>query len=260
MDAPTLMPTQIRELVELACRAPSVHNTQPWRWCTDGQVLHLYADRSRQLQATDPEGRDLLLELRCSPAPSGGGLGRLRVAGPDPADAHSDRRRPSGHGDVPAVRPRARRPRDARGTEAPSDRPTAPEHLAGPGRASREHGGARRPGRGAGASRHLGAVAHPVDRSDVQGGAGAERRRQATCGSWRAGSATRPRTACPGRAFRCSRTLPTSRTRTSSRSPGSRREACSSPRRRTRRTSVPLSSCSPPSPTTRPRSCGPGRR
>lgn len=61
VDVPALTATQVRDLVELACRAPSVHNTQPWRWCTDGQFLNLYADRSRQLESTDPDGRDLLL-------------------------------------------------------------------------------------------------------------------------------------------------------------------------------------------------------
>ena len=25
----------VRDLIELATRAPSVHNTQPWYWCVD---------------------------------------------------------------------------------------------------------------------------------------------------------------------------------------------------------------------------------
>ena len=32
-------------------RAPSIHNTQPWRWVYRFGVLELYADRSRQLRA-----------------------------------------------------------------------------------------------------------------------------------------------------------------------------------------------------------------
>jgi len=40
--------------------APSIHNTQPWRWRV-GSTLDLYADRSRQLGVTDPFGRLLLL-------------------------------------------------------------------------------------------------------------------------------------------------------------------------------------------------------
>jgi nitroreductase len=51
----------IRTVLSLASRAPSVHNTQPWRWWVDGSSLHLYSDASRQLPNTDPDGRDLLL-------------------------------------------------------------------------------------------------------------------------------------------------------------------------------------------------------
>jgi nitroreductase len=54
-------PTDLVTAVEHALRAPSVHNTQPWRWrITDGAV-ELHADRGRHLVATDPLGRDLLL-------------------------------------------------------------------------------------------------------------------------------------------------------------------------------------------------------
>jgi nitroreductase len=41
--------------------APSVFNTQPWRWRIAGDTMELYADRSRTLTSTDPEGRLLLL-------------------------------------------------------------------------------------------------------------------------------------------------------------------------------------------------------
>lgn len=51
----------IRTALTLASRAPSVHNTQPWRWRVDMSSIHLYSDTSRQLLHTDPEGRDLLL-------------------------------------------------------------------------------------------------------------------------------------------------------------------------------------------------------
>lgn len=51
----------LREIVELACRAPSVHNTQPWLWHASGTRLELHADRSRQLTHSDPEGRNLVL-------------------------------------------------------------------------------------------------------------------------------------------------------------------------------------------------------
>jgi nitroreductase len=51
-----------RRVIELACRAPSVHNTQPWRWrVVDDDTIELYADRRRQLPISDPVGRNLAL-------------------------------------------------------------------------------------------------------------------------------------------------------------------------------------------------------
>lgn len=51
----------IRAVLALAGRAPSVHNSQPWRWLVGAESLHLYSDPSRQLPNTDPSGRDLIL-------------------------------------------------------------------------------------------------------------------------------------------------------------------------------------------------------
>lgn len=45
----------------LATRAPSIDNTQPWRWRVDRTRLHLYANPGLQLPITDPDGRDLIL-------------------------------------------------------------------------------------------------------------------------------------------------------------------------------------------------------
>ena len=51
-----------RRLVELSCLAPSVHNTQPWLWkVADHDTIELRADRTRQLQVTDPRGRNLTI-------------------------------------------------------------------------------------------------------------------------------------------------------------------------------------------------------
>jgi nitroreductase len=44
-----------------ALHAPSVLNTQPWRWQIDSEVLELHADRDRQLSVADPDGRLLLV-------------------------------------------------------------------------------------------------------------------------------------------------------------------------------------------------------
>ena len=54
-------PDSIDRIIELACRAPSVHNTQPWTWRVLDNRVDLYADFSRQLVHTDPVRRDLLV-------------------------------------------------------------------------------------------------------------------------------------------------------------------------------------------------------
>ena len=51
---------------ETAGHAPSIHNTQPWRWHAHPDALDLYADRTRQLPVTDPVGR--LLAVSCGAA------------------------------------------------------------------------------------------------------------------------------------------------------------------------------------------------
>jgi len=63
----------IRNAVMLACRAPSLHNTRPWRWSFDGAGLHLFADRMRVVLSTDSTGREVLLSC-------GAVLDHLRVA------------------------------------------------------------------------------------------------------------------------------------------------------------------------------------
>ena len=51
----------IQDAVQLACRAPSLHNSQPWRWVAGGPTLHLFADLTRVMTAADPEGREIYL-------------------------------------------------------------------------------------------------------------------------------------------------------------------------------------------------------
>lgn len=51
----------LRRIVEAATHAPSVHNTQPWRWRATVDGLELHADGSRRLTATDPDGRNMVI-------------------------------------------------------------------------------------------------------------------------------------------------------------------------------------------------------
>jgi nitroreductase len=73
MTSPLPDADTVRKAVALATRAPSVHNTQPWRWRTGAESIHLFADWSRQAPATDPDGRDLVLSC-------GAALHHLRIA------------------------------------------------------------------------------------------------------------------------------------------------------------------------------------
>jgi nitroreductase len=51
----------IESVVASACRAPSIHNTQPWRWELRDDTLDVRADRSRQLHVADRDGHSLLI-------------------------------------------------------------------------------------------------------------------------------------------------------------------------------------------------------
>ncbi len=51
----------VRSALSLACRAPSVHNSQPWQWRVGDNSVHLYANPDLLLPHTDPDARDLML-------------------------------------------------------------------------------------------------------------------------------------------------------------------------------------------------------
>jgi hypothetical protein len=63
----------IKDAVILACRAPSLHNSQPWRWILEGDRLQLFADPDRVVRRTDRSGREVLISC-------GVVLDHLRVA------------------------------------------------------------------------------------------------------------------------------------------------------------------------------------
>ena len=59
-DAVPSLASQAAYLIEVATRAPSLHNTQPWRFKVGESAIELYADPSRQLRE-DPAGREMLI-------------------------------------------------------------------------------------------------------------------------------------------------------------------------------------------------------
>jgi hypothetical protein len=63
----------VRRLIGAAGAAPSIHNTQPWRFRVCGDVLEVHGDPDRMLWVADPRGR--ALHLSC-----GAALFNLRLA------------------------------------------------------------------------------------------------------------------------------------------------------------------------------------
>lgn len=51
----------LRLILECAALAPSVHNSQPWRFTIRDNVVDVHADRDRRLSYLDPQGRQLLM-------------------------------------------------------------------------------------------------------------------------------------------------------------------------------------------------------
>ena len=72
MSHTTVSTAVLEETIQLACRAPSFHNSQPWRWIDTGQALELHLDPARLVQS-DTSGRLALLSC-------GAVLDHLRVA------------------------------------------------------------------------------------------------------------------------------------------------------------------------------------
>jgi nitroreductase len=102
-----VFPHRAEAVVAAAVQAPSLHNAQPWRFRVRDDVLELRADRSRQLSATDPSGRQLTIScgaallgarlavhhlgheanVRLLPEPADGDLlAEVRAGRPVPAD------------------------------------------------------------------------------------------------------------------------------------------------------------------------------
>lgn len=63
----------ISDAVQLACRAPSLHNSQPWRWVAGRDGLELHLDPHRRVRSADRSGREAVISC-------GAMLDHLRVA------------------------------------------------------------------------------------------------------------------------------------------------------------------------------------
>lgn len=60
MTAVAIPADRVDYLIETAARAPSVHNTQPWRFHVSRYVIELYSDPRRKLRL-DPVGREMII-------------------------------------------------------------------------------------------------------------------------------------------------------------------------------------------------------
>lgn len=75
MNQPPLSANELQLLAAAGGAAPSLHNSQPWRFrpTTGGQGLLVYADQARAVPVTDPDGRALHISV-------GAAVFNLRVA------------------------------------------------------------------------------------------------------------------------------------------------------------------------------------
>lgn len=99
---PVVLPdvSTMRRAIEYAGRAPSVHNSQPWRWVAGPDAVDVFADPDGRLAAADPGGREMLLSCGAAlhhllVALAGLGFSARVERFPDPADpTHLARVRP----------------------------------------------------------------------------------------------------------------------------------------------------------------------
>ena len=81
--------TALRRAAVGATRAPSIHNTQPWRFVLRRDALEIHIDPNRRLHVIDPRGRQLTLSCGCAlfnarVAVAGAGYGAKIQRFPDP--------------------------------------------------------------------------------------------------------------------------------------------------------------------------------
>src|SRR3954452_14766236 len=65
MNTTTVPPSRkvLTDCVHAATAAPSLHNSQPWRFRISGTEVEVYADPVRRLGVIDPTGREQLISV-----------------------------------------------------------------------------------------------------------------------------------------------------------------------------------------------------
>jgi hypothetical protein len=63
----------VTRAIRLACRAPSLHNSQPWRWVVHETAVNLFGEHSRVVRSADSSGREAVISC-------GAALDHFRVA------------------------------------------------------------------------------------------------------------------------------------------------------------------------------------
>jgi nitroreductase len=80
-----------RAIVESATRAPSIHNTQPWRFVSRADTVEVWTDPTRGLKVLDPTGRGRLIScgaalVQARLAAAAAGYAATVTLLPDPAE------------------------------------------------------------------------------------------------------------------------------------------------------------------------------
>ncbi len=82
---------KLKFLLNYAILAPSLHNTQPWKFTVRGSEVRVLVDRNRQLRVADPDARELYISVGCAlenilTAATYFGLSTALTYFPDPKD------------------------------------------------------------------------------------------------------------------------------------------------------------------------------
>jgi hypothetical protein len=66
LEKNSTMPAQMQEFVRYATLAANGHNTQPWKFAVQENMIEIHPDYTRRLMAVDPNDRELWISLGCA--------------------------------------------------------------------------------------------------------------------------------------------------------------------------------------------------